>query len=136
MGILNAVGHFIPQVQNEQVDADAYGLSDGLNDILCGLVVNIEVPCEKVLTRKGFFKNLIHAGFSIFETRAHVGIQKALSNDGASLHQRFTGGEDVIEIPFNKVEIVQFRQLPQPLTLEELPYRACCVDLLFRPGVT
>jgi hypothetical protein len=49
---------------------------------------------------------------------------------------RFTGGEDVTEIPFNKVEIVQFRQLPQPLTLEELPYRACCVDLLFRPGVT
>jgi hypothetical protein len=47
MGILNAVGHFIPQVQNEQVDADAYGLSHGLNDIRCGLVVNIEFHAKK-----------------------------------------------------------------------------------------
>ena len=86
MSILNAIGHFIPQIQNEQVDADAYCLAHGLNDILCGIVVNIEVPCEEVLTRKGFLKNLIHAGFGIFETRVHVGIQKALSNDGASLH--------------------------------------------------
>jgi hypothetical protein len=84
---LNAVGHFVPQVQNEQVDADTSGLADRSNNVLCGMVVNTDVPYEEILIRKAFLKDLIDTGFRIFETRAQIGIYQAGSNEGASLHR-------------------------------------------------